>query len=452
MRLENKTFRVSEFGTHLRETLRRKVPSVWLTGEVQRLRRSGRGHLYFELVEKGDRDDVVAKLEAVIWRSDLEQIEAALAKQDQRLVEGVEIRCFASADFYPPFGRLQLVVRRIDPDFTAGLLSRRRRDTLKALEVSGLLGRNKELALPEVPLQVILITSVGSAAYHDFVSSLAASGYGFCVSVIHSTVQGLTAEKELVAALADARRLGGDCVVLVRGGGSRTDLAVFDSRSVAESVAKLNLPVVTGLGHEIDESVVDLVANTRTRTPTRAAEFLIDRVRTADHGLARLSEQLVATSRGSLSAARGWLEHAGRELGASRHQVATARERVRGASARLERGAVSRTRSARAQCAAHGAQLRAVSSLRMREEQRRARRVGLEFRRRSRDRIERQKTRLETLGRLARQLSPERTLRRGFSITRVQGGKALRSSDQVRAGSIVETELATGSIVSRVES
>ncbi|MCP4200517.1 MAG: exodeoxyribonuclease VII large subunit, partial [bacterium] len=263
----------------MRAALRARLPTAWLTGEVQRLRRSGRGHLYFELVEKGRRDDVLAKLEAVIWRSDLEAIERDLAENSQSLVDGVEIRCRAQVDFYPPFGRLQVVVRRVDPEFTLGLLSRRRRETLRALQEAGLLQANKELDLSEIPLRVGLITSYDSAAYHDFVSTLEQSGYGFTVDFLHSAVQGREAESELASALRRARSLPIDCLVLIRGGGSRTDLAVFDSRRVAEELARARVPVITGLGHEIDEAVADLVAHTKTKTPAQAAEFLAARVR-----------------------------------------------------------------------------------------------------------------------------------------------------------------------------
>ena len=210
--------------------------SVWVSGEVERLRSSRRGHQYFELIEKGAGDEVVAKLEAVAWRRDSERIRRSLAADGQELAEGHEIRCRCDLDFYPPFGRLQLVVREVDPTFSLGLLARRRRETLAALEAAGLLELNARLPLPELPLRVVLVTSADSAAYHDFVSTLDESGYGFRVLLLHATVQGQAAEGEIVSAFEAVRGLEADCVALIRGGGSRTDLAVFDSRRVAEAV------------------------------------------------------------------------------------------------------------------------------------------------------------------------------------------------------------------------
>ena len=418
---------------------------------MQRLRRSGQGHLYFELIEKGRADDIVAKLEAVIWRSDFERVDRLLADHDQRLVQGVEIRCLGAADFYPPFGRLQLAVRRVDPDFTAGLLSRRRRETIATLRAGGLLEKNKGLDLDEVPLEVVLISSAGSAAYHDFISGLERSGYGFRVAFIHSAVQGPQAESELASALERAESLMKECIVLVRGGGSRTDMAVFDSRRVAEGVALAGVPVITGVGHEIDEAVCDLVAHTRTKTPTEAAEFLISRVRDADRQLAEIGEVLARETPGLLSRGRAHAAKIERELAAARYRVAAEAKRVQALALRLGSGAKARTRAAGSECAASGAQLLALSSVRLRQERRRSQRYRIDLEKRVRDQMARSSTQLVSLERLSRQLSPGRILRRGFSITRTANGKALRSNQQVSPGTVLETQLAEGSVVSRVE-
>lgn len=436
----------------MRSALRACLPAAWLTGEVQRLRRSSRGHLYFELVEKGQRDDVLAKLEAVIWRSDLETIESALGKSDQRLLDGVEIRCRAEVDFYAPFGRLQVVVRRVDPEFTLGLLTKRRRETLAALEQAGLLERNKTLKLPEVPLRVGLITSFDSAAYHDFVSTLKQSAYGFRIDVLHSAVQGAAAELELVAALRRARLLSLDCLVVIRGGGSRADLAVFDSRAVAEELARARVPVITGLGHEIDEAVVDLVAHTRAKTPTHAAEFLLARVRAADQRLAELGARLARGARIPIDSRRGALERLAAGLAQSRYQVAAAGLRLAALRRRLESSSRVRLGTAVGRSDALRSQLRAVASVRLSGAESRMDVLAVRALRAARAEVRRQRANVEGLARICRQLSPERTLRRGFSITRGEDGKVLRVADRAPAGSRLRTQLAEGEITSRVES
>ncbi|MCH7664906.1 MAG: exodeoxyribonuclease VII large subunit [Acidobacteria bacterium] len=446
-----KTYRISEFASEVRSALRAHLPAAWLSGEVQRLRRSGRGHLYFELVEKGPRDDVLAKLEAVIWRSDLETIEQELAKSDQHLVEGVEIRCRAEVDFYAPFGRLQIVVRRVDPGFTLGLLSKRRRETLEALRRSGFLERNQSLELSEVPLRVGLITSFDSAAYHDFVSTLEQSGYGFRVEFLHSAVQGREAESELATALRRARSLEIDCLVMIRGGGSRTDLAVFDSRRVAEELAQARVPVITGLGHEIDQAVADLVAHTRTKTPTHAAEFLAARVRSSDTRLAELAARVVRSARAPLAGMRTSLRELSREFSRARYQVSAGASRLQALLRRLRASSGARLVAAAGRSEAKRSQLRAVATVRVHEAESRIDQLFVRASRSTRADLRRQRTHFANLERLCRQLSPERTLRRGFSITRGEDGKVLRAAAQAVPGSCLRTQLADGVIKSRVE-
>lgn len=432
--------------------MRARLPGAWLTGEVQRLRRSGRGHLYFELVEKGRRDDVLAKLEAVIWRSDLEAIERELAKSHQKLVEGVEVRCRVAVDFYAPFGRLQIVVRRVDPEFTLGLLSIRRRETLEALQKSGLLERNKALELSEVPLRVGLITSFDSAAYHDFVSTLEHSDYGFEIDFLHSAVQGSAAEFELAVALRRARTLAIDCLVLIRGGGSRTDLAVFDSRRVAEELARAKVPVITGLGHEIDQAVADLVAHTRAKTPTHAAEFLAARVRSADARLQELSARVVRSAREPLMGVSASLRELRREFSRARYRVDAGASRLAEVARGLRSSSASRLIAAGGRAQAKGAQLRAVATVRIHEADSSIDQLGLRARRAASSDLRRQRAHFSNLERLCRQLSPERTLRRGFSITRDEDGKVLRDAAQAGPGSRLLTQLADSLIKSRVES
>ncbi|HRC87722.1 MAG TPA: exodeoxyribonuclease VII large subunit, partial [Thermoanaerobaculia bacterium] len=312
------TYSVSELAAEIGAVLADSFPPLWVVGEVQRVRPSQRGHLYFELIEKGQGESILAKLDAVLWRSDHERVRSVLAAQGLAIVEGVEIRLRASVDFYGPAGRLQLVVREVDPLFFLGQLERRRRELLAELASAGLLERNRELPLPELPLTVGLVTSEGSAAYHDFLTTLAESGYGFRVLFVHSAVQGKGAEQELVSALELAGSLPLDCLVLVRGGGSRSDLAVFDSREVARAVALCPVPVVTGLGHEIDQAIADRVAHTAVKTPTKAAELLVARVAEAEAELDARRRDLAQAARIPLLVAREYLGELGERLSRAR--------------------------------------------------------------------------------------------------------------------------------------
>jgi exodeoxyribonuclease VII large subunit len=426
-----------------------------VAGEAQRIRASQRGHLYFELVEKGRGDRVVGKLDAVLWRGTHLRVRRRLAASDQELAEGRQIRCFGRLDFYGPGGRLQLVVAEVDPLFTLGLLEQRRRETLAALTAAGLLEKNRRLRLAAVPLRIGLITSEGSAAFHDFLTGLEESGFGFRVLFVHAAVQGADAEREVAAALStlSSERLASrlDAVAVIRGGGSRTDLAAFDSRRVAEAIARCPLPVLTGLGHEIDRSIADLASHSAFKTPTKVAEFLAARAAEADRrvelcaaalgqaarrAVTRADERLRRLDRLPkraglyLQAAR--LELAGksrafalfgrRRLGEARRGLDAAARRLAAAAPRL----VARHRPAPEVL---GRRLAAIAGARLRE----VRAV------------------VEGFERLCAELAPERVLERGFSITRDAAGRILTRPEHVRPGDEVTTRLAGGSLRSRVE-
>ncbi len=378
---------------------------------MQRLRPSAAGHQYFDLVEKGEgtaRDQVVGVLSAVIWKGEYLRLRPVLERAGERLADGLRIRCRVSVDFYPPGGRLQVQIREIDPTFTLGDLAKRRQETLAALAEAGLIDRNKALELPPLPLAIALVTSAGSAAYHDFLATLRESGYAFRVLAVHSAVQGAEAERALPGALALAAASACDCVVLIRGGGAKSDLAVFDSQAVAEAVARSPKPVLTGLGHEIDESVADLVAYRSFKTPTKVAEELVARIANAETAVARLGEQMKRQARLAVAEAGGRLARAERRAVAARARLTLAGVRLATLAEGLRRVAGHRLRSAEQQLAAWT--------------------------------------------RLVAELQPARTLRRGFSITRDATGGVLRDPAAVGAGTAIETELAGGLLFSRVES
>jgi exodeoxyribonuclease VII large subunit len=401
------TYTVAQLGGEIQQLLREGYPSVWVVGEVQRLVARPNGHRYFELVEKGEGDSVVGKLDAVIWKGDFARIAPVLVQAGQALTEGVAVRCRVQIDFYPPHGRLQLHVKQIDPVFMLGELARRRQETWTELERAGLIEANRARTLPELPLAVALISSHGSAASHDFLATLRESGLGFRVTFLHSAVQGSAAESEVASALAAAQAMAVDCIALVRGGGSKSDLAAFDSRAIAFAVARCRLPVLTGLGHEIDQSVTDRVAHQAFKTPTKVAEFLVARIEAAELAMTRLGERARGIAELALARAR-------ERLGALERRALFARGRIAAAETRRTALAWRLAGAARARLAT-------------------------------------ERARLDGRARLVAELAPTRALARGYSITRDATGALVRDRSSVRAGETISTTVANGTIVSRVE-
>ncbi len=449
--LIEETYPVSRLCGDIHDLLIEALPEVWVSGEVQRLSESRAGHVYMELVEKGDKDQIIGKLDAVIWRSALRRIRPELSRAGQALAEGQEIRCRSRVDFYPAGGRLQLVISEIDPAFTLGRLELARRETLEALRLAGLIETNRSLELPPLVLDLALVTSADSAAYHDFLSTLRESGYGFRVHFIHASVQGVAAERELVTALRAAAAMPVDCVALVRGGGARSDLAVFDTGGVAEAVARCGKPVIAGLGHQIDQSVVDQVAYLSLKTPTKAAEFLVERAQGCERRLDRLITDLRHHALGHLRQGREWLGRSEKGLDLVALRLGARRQRLEYLTTRLARAAgVILERQVRSRLVM-GARLVEAAPRLLSHRSRLPREVAPRIVRAAGRRLATASDRLQGYARWRETLSPERTLRRGFSVTMDEHGQVIRRAAEVTPGTRITSRLADGELVSRVE-
>ncbi len=445
------TYSVSRLCGEVRDFLGEAFASVWVVGEAQRVRPSQRGHLYFELVEKGDRDEIVGKVEAVIWKNDLIRVRRLLGASGQQIGEGMQIRVRGGLDFYAPSGRMQLCVKDVDPAFTLGQLEQRRRETLAGLAAAGLMDLNGGLSVPDLPLDIALITSHGSAAYHDFLSGLQESGYNFRVIFVHASVQGKEAEREVVSALASLAGLPIGLAVLIRGGGSRSDLAVFDSRAIAEAVARAPFPVLAGLGHEIDQSIVDLVAHSSFKTPTKVAEFLVQQVADQEAMLDEMRRRLVREALEPLRAGRDALGRAERGVSLARMRLEAAGDRIEEHARALARLGRSALRQAERRQTEVRTRLSELAPRRIERGDRERVRLGERIAGTARGALRETRARLQGIERLCVQLAPERTLERGFSLTRGPGGALLRDPAQVAAGDLVSTRVAGGTFTSRVE-
>jgi len=448
---QDETYSVSALCEEVRDLLQQAYSEVWVVGEVNRVREHRSGHFYFELIEKGEDDQITAKLEAVAWRNDYRRIRQVLADSEQKITEGQEIRCRGRLDFYPPFGRLQFVVREVDPVFTLGLMARRRQETLAALAKAGLLERNRGLRLVDLPLRVGLVTSHESAAYHDFLSTLRESGYGFEVFFVHAAVQGRDAEREIVSALRWLRSGEIDCLVLIRGGGSRADLAVFDSRKVAAAIAEFPTPVLTGLGHEIDQAIADLTAHSAFKTPTKVAEFLVERVAVAARTVTALGRSLSDTSIGTLRRGREMLGRSEKGLVMARHRLTASRSELTHLMRRFPTATRHYLDVHRRRVAAVPHRLAAASHLSIERRRQQPSRLVERITARSQLRLRELAAKLTGWERLCIELAPERTLERGFSITRDSRGRALTDPGQVTPGERIISQLASGRLTSRVE-
>ena len=452
--VEETTYSVVELNSLVREAIRRAHPDeLWVKGEVQNLR-TRNGHTYFKLVEKAGRGDrIQGRLDVALFSDDAPKVRKALKEvPGATLGDDVEVRIRGRVRVHPPTGQYQLVMTGIDPVFTVGRLAANREQVLRVLSSEGLLGVNGALTLAPVPLRVGLITSDGSAAYHDFVDELQRSPYAWRVGVVDVAVQSAGAPQRIKWALGELSRLDLDVVVLARGGGSRADLAPFDTELVARAIAAMDVPVFTGVGHEVDRSVADEVAHTACKTPTACAQLLVHQVDEFVGALDQASQRVAARARQRMAVADRELADAARRARRSA-TTAVVREHTRldRAHGRLDELARRRTVDLSAHldtCARRVAELGRRAT--------RDRRVALGARERelashAQHPLERAGLHLGRREAVVRALDPRRVLERGYSITRDADGRVLRTTDALVSGALVETELAGGRLTSRVE-
>jgi exodeoxyribonuclease VII large subunit len=405
--------------------------AVWVRGEIQALHVSRNQHCYFELVEKHERrDQVRATVRVALFRDDRPSVNRALRDAGLRLADGVDVRIRARVDFWPPAGRLQLVMSAVDPSFTVGRLAADRDRLLRALAAEGILDRNATRPLPIVPLRVGLVTSGGSAAYRDFLDGLEASGYAFHVAHCDVRVQGAAASRRIVWALRRLADLELDVVALVRGGGARSDLAPFDTEIVARAITEMPMPVLTGIGHETDRTVADDVAHTSTKTPTAAAALLVERVDGYVERLAWVAHRVSVRARGVSALARRELAGAAGRL---RRAVPAALDR--------ERRTVDAQRRRALELGRRGTRDSARGLTRRNDAVMASARRGLRV----------ATSRLDGADARLRALDPRRVLERGYTITRDEQGTVVRAAAAVEPGSVLTTETAAGRLRSRVE-
>jgi exodeoxyribonuclease VII large subunit len=445
------TFSVTELSDRIGNALRAAFrDEVWVRGEIRDLSRARSGHVYFTLTDP----DGDASLGVMLAASKKGAVNHMLTRAGGtvRMTDGTDVRIRGRLDWYSPRGQLQLRMTAIDPAYTLGQLELARAELLARLREEGLLDRNAGLPMPLAPLRVGLVTSEGSAAEADFVDELRRSGFAFHVLRADARVQGFDAPRSLAAAIRMVATHRLDVLAVVRGGGARTDLAAFDDEAVARAIAACPVPVLTGVGHEVDSSVADEVAHTSAKTPTACAQLLVARVAELAVALEDAWRSIAAHG------ARAIRRHDERVVIHARHLSRGTRVALDSSAARLD-GIVQRSRRAavasldRAEhrldthrgriTGAARSHLRAAEVLVAAGERRVAHRAP-----RSLAASERA---VDAIDARLRSLDPDRTLARGWSITRGPDGSVLRSPDGVRPGDVLTTRVHGGEVRSTVD-
>jgi exodeoxyribonuclease VII large subunit len=287
MQKPEKSYSLSELTTHISQILRVNFDNpLWIKAEISEFRENANGHCYLEFIEKDKKtDNLLAKIKATIWANNYRMLKPYFeSSTGQSLRAGMNVLVAVTVDFHDVYG-MSLNVRDIDPTFTLGELALRRKEIISQLEADGVIDMNKLLEMPLLPRRIAVISSATAAGFDDFSNQLRQNKekYVFYPVLFAAVMQGDQAETSIISALEKIYEKIDlfDLVVIIRGGGATTDLACFDSYGLALNCAQFPLPIITGIGHQRDISITDMVAHTSVKTPTAAAEFIIDRMQEA---------------------------------------------------------------------------------------------------------------------------------------------------------------------------
>lgn len=407
--------------------------TYWVQAELSDVRSNYSGHCYLEFVQKEPRgNNLIAKARGTIWSNVYRLLKPYFEEETgQAFVAGIKVLVNVSVEFHELYG-YSLTVQDIDPTYTLGDMARRRREILKQLEEEGVLTLNKELELPLLARRIAVISSATAAGYGDFCNQLEHNPYGFIFypHLFPAIMQGDRVEQSIIAALdaINARRDDWDVVVIIRGGGTTSDLSGFDTYDLAANCAQFPLPIITGIGHERDDTVLDSVSHTRVKTPTAAAEFLINHL----HDTAETLEDYASSILYAVSAR---MEREKTRLARFTERIPIqTKMRLKDEHYRQERVMKQLEAGLQSRLARERHHLQLIES-----------QLGIG----SQHRLVKETHRLQLLEQQLKAASPEHLLKRGYSIT-LRNGKAVTDASSLKEGDELDTRFAKGAIKSIV--
>jgi len=450
---------------------------IWVVGEISELKMNRNGHCYLVLIEKEENGDaIIAQARATIWSYTFRMLQPFFeSTTGQSLTEGLKVLVSVSVEFHELYG-YSLNIRDIDPTYTLGDMARRRREIIVRLKSEGVVEMNKELQLPLVTQKIAIISSPTAAGYEDFINQLAnnPARYHFHIKLFPAIMQGNQAESSIIGALDQIYLYENffDAVVIIRGGGSQADLSCFDNYNLAYYITQFPLPVITGIGHEKDDSIVDLVAHTRLKTPTAVAEFLISGISQFDIHLDELKNRFMGLIGESIAEAKNDIDQITRKI------IPLTREKITKVNNRLNQTIWKLDNSIKIFLQNQDYLLEkreenvriefknfTLHQLRTLEKTTRVLSVNLKrITNAKQEQLKRKLQKSETIvrniignGRHYLELSyqkamltdPNKILARGYSITTYKG-RALKVADSLENKALIETRLYKGNIISEV--
>jgi exodeoxyribonuclease VII large subunit len=455
--INNNTLSLYDVSQKIQEALDTSFPStIWVVAEISELKENRTGHCYLELVEKEEgNDQPKAKARATIWSRSYRMLKPFFETSTNRqLSAGIKILIQCTVNYHPLYG-LSLNIIDIDPTFTIGDIEQKRQETINRLIADGVFGMNKEVDFPFLPKKIAVVSSPTAAGYQDFTHQLDNNQYGYVIEykLFSATMQGEKAEDSIIAALNQIHDTidSWDVVAVMRGGGSQMDLGCFDGYNLASNIAQFPIPIITGIGHEKDVTIADMVAHTRQKTPTAVAEFLIDQFVNAENWMHEAKDdfinsvsEVISTEKLRISKIQGRTFPRILKL-ISVEDIKLHRQLLAGKEAV---GKIISINSHKLQHTINTISIMVESTIK--EKDFRLMHLRNWVKVNPLIQIKQLKERLNFIDKNVDAHNPERILSRGFSLSLING-KVIKNSMQIKEGERIETILSTGKISSIVD-
>lgn len=447
---------LTELQLVIKDSLYMSLPDMyWVIAEISELKENSAGHCYLELIEKQPDDkNVRARVKAIIWNNRYRFLKSFFENSTgESIREGLKVLIKVRIEYHELYG-LSLLISDIDPAFTLGEMAILRQQIIKKLEEEGILNMNKELLLPLLPQRIAIISSEKAAGYSDFINQLNTNSYGyvFYTVLFESVMQGTETEKGIIAALNRIAENDGlfDVVVIIRGGGSQTDLSWFDNYNIAYYITQFPLPVITGIGHEKDMSVTDLVANNALKTPTAVADFLLDCAAETENHILDMFSSIRDFTEKILKEKQALLDSSMNKLiPLVSSVVKEKRERLSGKIFELINFGKEYTYKANLIPANQRSRLISGGRLMLNIKQLMLDRGDKSLKSECKNYFDLKSGKINFLDNKINILNPANVLRRGYTITSVNG-KILKNKQELKSDDIIDTQFSDGSVKSRI--
>lgn len=447
---------LTELQLIIRDSIYLALPDFyWVVAEISEIKQNYSGHCYLELIEKQDDEtSVKAKVKAVIWSNRYNFISSFFENSTgQSLRDGLKVLVKARVEYHQLYG-LSLVISDIDPAFTIGEMAAKRLQIIKRLEQEGVFGMNKELDIPLIPRRIAIISSRNAAGYSDFINHLNGNSfsYYFYTAVFDAVMQGNETEQSVINSL-DRIALNShlfDLVVIIRGGGSQTDLSWFDNYNIAYHITQFPLPVITGIGHDKDLSVTDMVACKSLKTPTAVADFIIDCVSGTEDHILDLGTQIKDLTLDILDQNRNRIDKSKNTLvPLARIFIAEVRKGLSDKAIEILNRGKEKTFKAGITLANNESGVLSASRRSLANKENMIEGLGIKLFSKTRELVKSEGLKLTGFIETLNILNPENVLKRGYTITSLNG-RIIRETKEVKEGDLIDTVFSKGRIRSRV--